>query len=456
MTMHDDSSARRHSGRRLRGVAGVRPLRRRCVRRAPARGSDSMTARRALRAAGAGGRAARRATTSTPSTARRSGGQEAEAREAAARRDRRAAPRRSTRDLRRCRRRRPKRRRRAVDGCGTQYLARQLAALRARVRDAAGQEADLRRRVAGALRRGGAAPRRGGVRGGARRSSTAKLPGEGPLIERYDAFQQAVRHPARPPRSRCSRRRSRGCRGRTLTHVALPAGESFTVEYVTDKSWSGYNWYQGNFRSLIQVNTDLPIYIDRAIDLACHEGYPGPSRLQRAAREAPGARSRLDRVLGLPAVLAAVADRRGHRQLRHRGRVPDGRAAARSSATCCSRWPASTRRRSPSTTTVLALVDRLSLCRQRGGAALPRRRDRRAPRRPTGSSSTRCMPRPRAEQRVQVHRPVPQLRDQLQPRQGPGARATSSAQRRGDEPARAAGRSSRALLSSPRLPSGLK
>ena len=26
---------------------------------------------------------------------------------------------------------------------------------------------------------------------------------------------------------------------------------------------------------MIQVNTDLPIYIDRAIDLACHEGYPG-------------------------------------------------------------------------------------------------------------------------------------------------------------------------------------
>jgi hypothetical protein len=41
------------------------------------------------------------------------------------------------------------------------------------------------------------------------------------------------------------------------------------------KSWSGYNWYQGDYRSLIQVNTDLPIYVDRAIDLACHEGYPG-------------------------------------------------------------------------------------------------------------------------------------------------------------------------------------
>ena len=65
------------------------------------------------------------------------------------------------------------------------------------------------------------------------------------------------------------------CREQTLKHVQLPANESFTVEYVTNKSWSGYNWYQGNFRSLIQVNTDLPIYIDRAIDLACHEGYPG-------------------------------------------------------------------------------------------------------------------------------------------------------------------------------------
>ena len=57
--------------------------------------------------------------------------------------------------------------------------------------------------------------------------------------------------------------------------MTLPADERFTVEYVTNKSWSGYNWYQGGFRSLIQVNTDLPIYIDRAIDLACHEGYPG-------------------------------------------------------------------------------------------------------------------------------------------------------------------------------------
>ncbi len=65
------------------------------------------------------------------------------------------------------------------------------------------------------------------------------------------------------------------CRAKTIEHLPLPSGETFTVEYVNGKSWSGYNWYQGGFRSLIQVNTDLPVFIDRAIDLACHEGFPG-------------------------------------------------------------------------------------------------------------------------------------------------------------------------------------
>jgi len=65
------------------------------------------------------------------------------------------------------------------------------------------------------------------------------------------------------------------CRARTRAHLQLPPNESFTVEYVTNKPWGGYNWYKGNYHSVIQVNTDLPNYIDRAVDLAAHEGYPG-------------------------------------------------------------------------------------------------------------------------------------------------------------------------------------
>lgn len=64
-------------------------------------------------------------------------------------------------------------------------------------------------------------------------------------------------------------------RARTQRHLELPAGEHFDVEYVTGQPWSGYNWFRGGAYSLIQVNTDLPVVIDRALDLAAHEGYPG-------------------------------------------------------------------------------------------------------------------------------------------------------------------------------------
>ena len=65
------------------------------------------------------------------------------------------------------------------------------------------------------------------------------------------------------------------CRARTLKHYGLPANEDFKLEYVTNKSWSGYNWYKGNYTSLIQINTDMPILIDRAVDVGSHESYPG-------------------------------------------------------------------------------------------------------------------------------------------------------------------------------------
>jgi hypothetical protein len=101
-----------------------------------------------------------------------------------------------------------------------------------------------------------------------------ELPGEGSLLDRYEAFQSDFIIPPEKLAAVFTTAIDE-CRARTLEHIDLPEGESFQIEYVTDKSWSAYNWYQGGFKSLIQVNTDLPISIDRAIDLACHEGYPG-------------------------------------------------------------------------------------------------------------------------------------------------------------------------------------
>ena len=100
------------------------------------------------------------------------------------------------------------------------------------------------------------------------------VPGSGPLSDRVDAFQERFTIPKerlQPVFDAAIQE----CKRRTAQHIALPPGEKFTMEFVTGKSWSGYNYYKGGYTSLIQINTDLPIRISRAVDLGCHEGYPG-------------------------------------------------------------------------------------------------------------------------------------------------------------------------------------
>jgi hypothetical protein len=154
-----------------------------------------------------------------------------------------------------------------------QYLTRQLAALRARVSMLTGTELRFDEESK-ALYDATAPTHTEADFAGVLAQLESKLPGTGSLIDRYDAFRSRFVIP-RERLDAVFKAAIDGCRSRTLQHITLPPGESFTVEYVTGKTWSGYNWYQGNYRSLIQVNTDLPIYVDRAIDLACHEGYPG-------------------------------------------------------------------------------------------------------------------------------------------------------------------------------------
>jgi hypothetical protein len=154
-----------------------------------------------------------------------------------------------------------------------QYLEKQLAAMTARVRILKGERLSFdeeSRALYDAV-----APTNSDAHFQQMLDRLAKrFPGQGPLVERYDTWRRAFVIP-KEKLDAVFKAAIAACREQTLKHVTLPPNESFTVEYVTNKSWSGYNWYQGNYRSLIQVNTDLPIYIDRAIDLACHEGYPG-------------------------------------------------------------------------------------------------------------------------------------------------------------------------------------
>ena len=100
------------------------------------------------------------------------------------------------------------------------------------------------------------------------------VPGPGPLSSRVDAFQDRFTIPAARLKPVFDAAIAE-CKARTLRHIALPKGERFDMAFVTGKSWSGYNYYLGASTSRIEINTDLPIRIGRAVDLGCHEGYPG-------------------------------------------------------------------------------------------------------------------------------------------------------------------------------------
>ena len=112
----------------------------------------------------------------------------------------------------------------------------------------------------------------------------ALVPGEGPLADRVEAYLDAFTIPKERLQKTFDAAIAR-CRGRSMAHIPMPEGESFRLEFVTGKSWSGYNYYQGGYHSLIQVNTDLPIRLSRALDLGCHEGYPGHHLLNMKLEE---------------------------------------------------------------------------------------------------------------------------------------------------------------------------
>jgi len=97
---------------------------------------------------------------------------------------------------------------------------------------------------------------------------------DGPLSERVNAFRDQFTIPNDRLRAVIDAAVAE-CRARTLPHIPLPDSEGFTLSLVTDKPWGGFNYYQGEYQSVIEINTDLPTRLDRAVDVGCHEAYPG-------------------------------------------------------------------------------------------------------------------------------------------------------------------------------------
>ncbi|MDY6982138.1 MAG: hypothetical protein SV422_03530 [Pseudomonadota bacterium] len=101
----------------------------------------------------------------------------------------------------------------------------------------------------------------------------ALLPGQGTLAFRVAALQNRL---VVPPDKRVAvfERALAECRARTLAHWDLPADEQITLEWTRDVA-SAWHRYEGDNRSTLQINSLALPFVGSALDVACHEGYPG-------------------------------------------------------------------------------------------------------------------------------------------------------------------------------------
>lgn len=100
------------------------------------------------------------------------------------------------------------------------------------------------------------------------------LPGAGPLAERLEAWDARFDVPRDKLLDLLSFCRDEAQR-RTRRLFALPEGEQVSLQLVEGQPWSGYNWYLGDYRSRVDVNTDLPVRANAMLTLMTHECYPG-------------------------------------------------------------------------------------------------------------------------------------------------------------------------------------
>ncbi|MGB8402891.1 MAG: DUF885 domain-containing protein [Mycobacterium sp.] len=98
--------------------------------------------------------------------------------------------------------------------------------------------------------------------------------GSGPLAERMRAYR-AGEEIAPERLEECIHAFSSALRDRVRAEFPLPETETINYEVVTDKPWSGFNYYEGNYRSTVAVNADLKQQMSNLPRLVAHESYPG-------------------------------------------------------------------------------------------------------------------------------------------------------------------------------------
>src|SRR5579884_527134 len=100
------------------------------------------------------------------------------------------------------------------------------------------------------------------------------LPGGDPLADRLASYRNRDEIP--PERLETAvQALSSALRDRVRTDFELPPEETVHYEVVTDKPWSGFNYYLGDFHSRVAINADLGHRMGQLPHLVAHESYPG-------------------------------------------------------------------------------------------------------------------------------------------------------------------------------------
>jgi hypothetical protein len=111
----------------------------------------------------------------------------------------------------------------------------------------------------------------------------ALLPGDGPLPVRLAAEDDAWTVPPERVPAVVDTLVAH-YRERAAALFGLPAGEDLRVSMVRNQPWTGYNWYDGGYRSRVDVNVDLPLRLPGLVGVVAHETYPG-HHLEHALKE---------------------------------------------------------------------------------------------------------------------------------------------------------------------------
>jgi len=100
------------------------------------------------------------------------------------------------------------------------------------------------------------------------------LPGRGPLAQRYADYRRTDECPAERLSDVVHAMSSR-LRDHVRAEYELPLNETVSYDIVTDKPWSGFNYYRGDSHSDVAINADLPHRLTQLPHLVAHESYPG-------------------------------------------------------------------------------------------------------------------------------------------------------------------------------------